>query len=523
MTDAQQYDPGKLDITQLQNDILAIPENINIAMLGGRASGKTQSLPLLTFRHCMTYGTNAKVLIIRQQWRDLSELMDLFVTTFSQLLQEPDIRKYWNKADSRWRLPNGATVSFTQCENRIDYNRHHGKNYSLLIFEELPAWPSPVVFDLLRSTLRQPNAIRRIIVTGNPGLQGHSWCLEAFIKPADAIDPNRKFVPFIERGSGQMWCLVRNNMTDNPFLPKTYRAQIEAMRERNPELAEAWISGNWNIQAGNYFSAVLSPQRNRVRRWAKFWPDRPFWKFVVGYDHGTRAPCALCILAVAQDDVAGGDGTYYKRGSVVLVAELHSATDADPNRGKGWNVEETAERIIEVLDDWQLPHSCIADDAVFSDHGNVSIASTFDQYGLRLRKAHKGDRVGGWTILSDLMASAEQEHRRDAPGFYYSEDCTYFADCAFAIQTDERNPLDLDTTGPDHILDCVRYALINALRPDEYFEVTTAPWAHGQQRVDKRRFKTDPRYRDKIKQRQVAVDLSAGSKTFFPSIFKHQR
>ena len=470
----------------------------------------------------MQFGENAKVLIVRQQWRDLEQLKDLFVKVFAQLLQETNIRLYWNKASSKWTLPNAATVIFSQCESREDYTRHHGKSYSLLVFEELPSWSSPVIFDLLRSTLRQPGATRRIIATGNPGGVGHSWVYENYVKPGDTT---QRFSTFIERGSGELWCCVHSTMRDNPFLPPSYARQIEAMRERDPALVEAWISGSWQIASGNFFASVLQPARNRVKRWAKHWPDRHWWRFVPGYDHGVAAPAALGLLAIAEEDCSGGDGSHYKRNSVVLVDELHSARDDDPNKGKGWPIEEIAERVIEMLDDWGLPHTVIADDACFADHGNVSIASTFAQYGLRLQKAHKGDRVGGWEIMRDLMARAEQAHRRDAAGFYYAENCTYFADCAYAAQHDESRREDLDTRQADHILDAVRYGLVWALRPDEYFYTGPAPWVAGDHQItNKRKFHSDPRYRERLRQRGIkTVDLSAGSKTFFPAIFPGQK
>ena len=176
-------DSQEIAISELQNEILRIPENVNLFLGGGRGGGKTEVIPYLTFRHCMQYAENAKVLIVRQQWRDLEQLKDLFVKVFSTLLQEPNIKKHWNKAESKWSLPNGATVQFTQCESREDYQRHHGKSYSMLVFEELPSWPTPVIFDLLRSTLRQPKATRRIICTGNPGGPGHAFCYENFANP----------------------------------------------------------------------------------------------------------------------------------------------------------------------------------------------------------------------------------------------------------------------------------------------------------------------------------------------------
>ncbi len=496
-----------IDLSEFQADILAIPEDVHLFLGGGRGGGKTQVLPFIVFRHCMQYGEHAKVEIFRRQWRDLAQLKDLFISVFAMLLQDRDVRKYWNKAESKWTLPNGATVEFSQCDTREDYERHHGKSYSMLIFEELPSWDNPLLFDRLRSTLRQPNTIRRIICTGNPGGVGHGWVYEAFAKHHRE---GERISTFVEKTTGEIFAYVHSTLADNPFLPPSYRRQIDAMSERDPALAEAWITGSWTIMSGNYFATVLSTQRNKTKPWLETWGDRPFWSFVIGYDHGTSAPCAFTLIAIANENCRGGDGTHYPRDSVVLIDELHSAQQEHPNKGQGWPIEEIAERAIEWLERRDLAPRAIADDACFADHGTTSIASVFSQYGVRLLPAQKGGRVAGWTILRDLMAKAEPAQHRVDPAFYYASNCVYFEECAFAAKNDDRNREDLDTDTADHVLDSLRYGLVWALRPENYVYVTSAPWAASTVKVDKRQI-DDPKYRERLRQRRTVVDLSSAT------------
>lgn len=51
--------------TPWQDRVLAVPEHLNLAMLGGRGSGKTTALALLVLRHCVQYEDWARVLILR--------------------------------------------------------------------------------------------------------------------------------------------------------------------------------------------------------------------------------------------------------------------------------------------------------------------------------------------------------------------------------------------------------------------------------------------------------------------------
>lgn len=80
---ARQFEP-----TAYQARVLSIPEQFNLALLGGRGGGKTVALNLLILRHCLQYGDRAKPLVVRQSYSALQKIEDeleqLFMSAFGR-------------------------------------------------------------------------------------------------------------------------------------------------------------------------------------------------------------------------------------------------------------------------------------------------------------------------------------------------------------------------------------------------------------------------------------------------------
>ena len=63
----------RIEPTQLQARVLAIPETYDIALTGGRGGGKTFGVLLLILRHVETHGRNARVLVVRKNFPDMRD------------------------------------------------------------------------------------------------------------------------------------------------------------------------------------------------------------------------------------------------------------------------------------------------------------------------------------------------------------------------------------------------------------------------------------------------------------------
>lgn len=159
---------GKLaTATPWQERVLAIPEDLNIAMLGGRGSGKTTALALLVLRHCVQYEDKARVLILRATYKSLANLWDeleaLFRDAFPGGISS-------NRADFVIRCPNGAVVTLGNLSTSKDVAKWQGQEANLLAVDEITNFTTMRYINMLRANLRGPAGIpTRMIVLGNPG------------------------------------------------------------------------------------------------------------------------------------------------------------------------------------------------------------------------------------------------------------------------------------------------------------------------------------------------------------------
>lgn len=73
------------------------------------------------------------------------------------------------------------------------------------------------------------------------------------------------------------------------------------------------------------------------------------------------------------------------------------------------------------------------------------------------RPARKSDRITGWTKMRRLLADAGKP---DVPGLYISRACEYFWSTVPYLARDMKRVEDVDSTGPDHAADAVRYGIL---------------------------------------------------------------
>ena len=109
--------------TEYQQRCLAVPEQYDLALLGGRGGAKTFALILLIARHVADHGSNATVLFIRQSYIGLRDAERQARLIFHSIFGE---RVIYNSQTRVWRFPNGATVEFGQLESEGSYAKFQG-------------------------------------------------------------------------------------------------------------------------------------------------------------------------------------------------------------------------------------------------------------------------------------------------------------------------------------------------------------------------------------------------------------
>ena len=440
--------PNAIELNAFQERVLLLPEEADAFLGGGRGGGKSYALAVLALRHVEQYGPAARILYIRRTYKGLADFeligRDLFGKVYGS-----DAR--YNSAEHVWRFPSGGYLELGQLETPADYQKYQGRSFTLLLIDEAGQYPDPGLLDILRSNLRGPKGMPiRAIIAANPGGVGHHWLAQRYVFRA------APWRPFIEEKSKRMFVYAPSTFAGNQFLDREqYRDQLRSACPGDPELYRAWVEGDWSVARGAYFASVLEEGRNAVDPW----PEIPKgWISYLAHDFGSTAPSVTYIVAQSPGGL-GPDGKFYPRDSLVLVDELATNKRDRPSEGLGWTVPVLGEAIVEFCKPWNVLPRGVADDAIFAQggHASGSIADEFTRYGVHFRPARKADRLTGWNIMRRLLADAGKP---DVPGLYISRACEYFWATVPYLARDQKRVEDVDSNGPDHAADAVRYGCL---------------------------------------------------------------
>ncbi|MES9887279.1 MAG: phage terminase large subunit [Candidatus Sedimenticola sp. 6PFRAG1] len=456
-------------ISPLQQRVLAVPEQYDVFLGGGRGGAKSWALALLAMRHVEQYQSKARILYIRQSFPGIADFESVTRELFGMAYGRT--AKY-NSASHVWRLPHGAYMELGQLENESSYPRYQGRSFTLLLADEVGQHATPELLDRLRSNLRGPkNMPVRMVMAANPGDVGHHWLSQRY------VFKGKPWEPFNEVKSKRTWVYAPSTFLDNPFIDQDeYKAQLESSCPTDPELLRAWLEGDWAVARGAYFAAVIDEQRNAIDPWKQLPAEiisldhvlpakraalrSVSWDYFLAHDFGTSAPSVTYVCA-RSPGAEGPDGQWYPRDSIILVDELATAVPGQLNQGLGYTVPHLSEEIIRMAQRWGMKRAeGVADDSCFSGHGHAvgSIADEFKRCNVYFRPAKKGGRIYGWEVMRRLLQDAGKP---DVPGLYIARNCEYFWATVPYLARDPRNAQDLDSRGPDHGADACRYALLH--------------------------------------------------------------
>jgi hypothetical protein len=290
----------------------------------------------------------------------------------------------------------------------------------------------------------------RTIATCNPGGRLHGFIFRNYIA---------KRIPWVPyEVEGETFVTVPSTLLDNPHIDQDdYRKRIRAACVGDPALAAAWEFNDWSLQAGAFFnewdaSVHLLPEK------LPFLIDRR-WAPALAYDHGVSAPTVCLFAGTAPDGIYG-----IPRGSTVVFDEVTTADMSDEglNTSLGWPLSKIAENILERCAFWQIHAQGVADDAYgyLGSPGDSLLAEFRNSYNIGFTKPQKA-RSASLALIKSKLSNAVLKNGK--PGLYMSERCHYLVATLPIIQTDARKRDDIDTAGPDHAVDALRYHLTSAM------------------------------------------------------------
>ena len=309
----------------------------------------------------------------------------------------------------------------------------------------------------------------RFVLIANPAGVGHAWLVRRHAM-------RTPWKPYVDEATGFDFVTISSVYKDNEFIDRDrYKKNLMASCATDPELGKAWLTGDWSVLRGAYFSRVLEESRVMFEPWPYIFEEvkpsinyrgyrttpsayQSRWGAFLTHDFGV-APPSITYLCVRSTGEPAPDGKVYPRNSILLLDEVSITHPDDLNVGLVLPIQDQAERILEMCSRWKVIPRGYADDAIFSRTGSQSgsIAQEFSNAGVHFAKAHKGSRVAGWQKMRRLLANAG---RPDMEGLYVSRLCTTWWQTVPNLPRDPRHPEDVDSTAADHAADACRYALV---------------------------------------------------------------
>ncbi|NVE95893.1 phage terminase large subunit [Altererythrobacter lutimaris] len=456
-------------LSPFQAAVLETPETCNLALLGARGGGKSTAAVALVVRHMQEHGADASALIVRRTLRALSDFEDELLSAAAQLF--PAGHNY-NRAEKILRAEGGAKATLAAIERASDYDKLQGKNFSLIVIEEVTQYPTERVLRLLRSNLRAPQGVpTRVVYLGNPGGPLHGRIFQQHVK--DRLDHEPYTI-----GDDERWITIRSGPADNPFIDQ--QAYIRKLREAchgDPVKLQQWLFGDWAQGEGlmwPMFSAdthVLSVEPRGLDTTDLFIPH-------VGIDWGLSSPSVGHLgLRLRRD--GNVNGIAMPRDSVIILDEVTDligspGVDEDLNKSSEWSPDRLGERVAGMCASWAVRRpDAVVDNArgLQGDDVLTMIQETGGFWNVTL--PNKGRRAERWAVMGSMLQAAV-ERSQVRPHLYVSDRCTFLIHALSNAVRDERSPDDVADVSscPDHPLDSAAY-LINHFRPRRATSGTT--------------------------------------------------
>lgn len=372
----------------------------------------------------------------------------------------PALRPYYNDSKKTLTLPNGSTMKFRYAENEADLDRYQGDEYDDLGIEEAGQWPEAMFRKLHGSNRTSKAGIKaRCLLTGNPGGIGHGWLKRLFVE--------RRFNSN-ERASD--YAFIQAKVYDNAAIMENDPDYVHRL-EANPNMAlrKAYLDGDWNIFAGQFFQEV-----NRDVHFIKPFTIPPHWNRFGSYDFGFNHPAAFGWFANDED------------GNTYLYREFVRAGLRVDQLAKELNAFEDTASLYPIV----AGHDCWAKRSAMinKDQGDPpTVAEEFQAHGIILRRATI-DRIAGAAQLRSYLAW-QNKPPENKPRFYIFDTCPITFDCVGRMIHDPDRPEDVlkvdategDPLTGDDAYDMVRYGLMSRPALSEglplKFKYGTKEWA----------------------------------------------
>ena len=414
-------------------------------VLYGGAAGGGKSFALLADPLRFCHNPNHRGLLLRRTLDELTELIDKSRQLYTKAFPGAKFRE----SKSTWHFPSGATIWFTYLDKDKDVTRFQGQAFNWIGIDEITQYPTPYVWDYLRSRLRStdPELQNHLYMrcTANPGGVGGWWVKKMYIEgtpenkpfPAFDLDTKSPFVwPAGHEKAGQPLFFrkfVPARLTDNPYLMAD--GQYEAMLRSLPEVErKRLLEGDWDVAEGAAF-----PEFSRSKHVVEPFELPTNWPRIRAADYGYAAPSCVLCGAIDWDN------------NIWIYRELYE---------KHLTAEQLADRILEAEELDPVPHYTVLDSSCWNKTGfGPSIAEVMMRQGVRWTPADR-NRIQGKMEVHRRLAD---EPYSGEPRLRFFSSCQNIVKQIAGIPLSKSNSEDVDTKSEDHAYDALRYMLMTRM------------------------------------------------------------
>ena len=427
-----------------QTEFLASSER-EVFYGGARGGGKSYAMLVDPLRYC--HKETHRALLLRRTMPELRDLINHSQRLYSKAF--PGAK--WREQEKEWRFPSGAKIEFGYAENMTDALRYQGQSYTWIGIDELPQYPSPDIYNFLRSSLRSvdPDIPVFMRATGNPGNIGSQWVREMFVDPSF---PNTAFDINIDTPVGKKVITRRfipAKLQDNPYLMQTddYYAMLASL----PEVQKKqFLEGDWDA-----FEDSAFPEFNKSIHVVDPFEVPKGWQKFRAADWGYSSPACVLWFAIDYDN------------NLWIYRELYT---------KKITADVFARKVLE-LEKGEYIRYGVLDASTWAKRGDIgpSIAETMVQQGCRWRPSDRTpkSRISGKLEIHKRLKPSENEKKE--PGLRIFSSCRNLIRTLPILPLDESNPEDINTDVEDHAYDALRYGCMSRPMHTSYAKRFNSP------------------------------------------------